>query len=148
MAVLKISETAGQSARKPRRERTHNEIYDLLERNKRDILSALSIAEEAKCMAEDAVHRTDLHAGVVQRVETKLSDLVAVMGIDVENGAGGRARTGLIGTMHRLEAMVETKFKLWDGWTNRVIGAGLVALPLLAAIWWLVQDKLTLVLKH
>lgn len=126
--------------RRPVPQRSHEDIYDLVQK-------AASIAEEAKRHAADAVGRADLSHLVGQRVEKKLDALIKSVGEESEDGRGEKVGTGAIGRLMRLETNVGRRFALYDGWVKVVVGFTAAAAILLPAIWWLVSGHLEKVLK-
>ena len=119
--------------RKPRAARSHEEIYDL-------------VASSNK-KAADAVQRTDLMAGVVQRVESKLDDLLKIMGTEHEDERGEKVGTGVVGRLMRVEASVAKRFIQYDGWVKLVVGFTAAVAIFGPVLWWLTSDKLSIVLK-
>ena len=126
--------------RRPAPMRSHEDIYDLVQK-------AVSIAEEAKRHAADAVGRADLSHLVGQRVEKKLDALIKSVGEEGEDGRGEKVGTGAIGRLMRLETTVSKRFGIYDGWVREVVGFTAAAAILLPAIWWLVSGHLEKVLK-
>lgn len=113
--------------------RSHEEIYDLV--------------EKAVRLSTDAIGRADLSAVVVQRVEAKVDKVAKAVGEEHEDERGQRVGTGIIGKMMRLEVQVGTRFGVYDGWVKIVIGFSAAAAILLPAIWWLVSGHVEKVLK-
>lgn len=119
--------------RQPSPARSHEEIYDLV--------------AKATENAADARSRADMSHLVGQRVEKKLDDLIKAVGSESEDDRGVRIGTGVVGRLMRLETNVGKRFALYDGWTKLVIGFSACAAVLVPVVWWLVSDKLSIVLK-
>lgn len=113
--------------------RSHEEIYDLVKR--------------AEVTARDAVHRTNMLTEVVQRAEGKMDKILKALGDEGEDERGERVGTGIVGRLMRLERNVAKRFGLYDGWVKLGIGFTGAVLGLGPVIWWLVSDKLSIVLK-
>lgn len=117
---------------------------------------------------EDVVHRLDTQDGVInairgdvltqaqalQGVQTSLvqmsKDLTIIaqaIGEEKEDGAGNYLGTGLLGRTRRVERAQRSLRELYHRWI--AFGSGFVACGGVAsaAIWWLLSDKLALVLK-
>lgn len=119
--------------RKPVTLRSHEDIYDLVKR--------------AEAKAADAVHRTNMLTEVSQRIEKKLDEALKALGGEGEDERGERVGTGIVGRLMRLEGNVAKRFGLYDGWVKLAIGFTASAVFLGPVIWWLVADKLSIVLK-
>lgn len=113
--------------------RSHEDIYDAV--------------SEASRKADDAVHRTDLMAQTLQRVESKVDDVMKILGHGGEDEQGRPIGTGLVGTVMRLSKHVGDRFRLYDRWMALAIGGIAVGLPMAVAIWWLIQERVAEVLK-
>lgn len=88
-----------------------------------------------------------LNAMTLQRVEGKMDAILLLVGSEEEDGEGGFKGVGLLGRMRRVEESQNTllsKYKTWIAWGGGFITAGSA---MTAFIWWLVSDKLELVLK-
>ncbi len=97
--------------------------------------------------AADAVQRTDLMAGVVQRVESKLDDLLKIMGTEREDERGEKVGTGVVGRLMRVEASVAKRFSRYDGWVKLVVGFTAAVAIFGPVLWWLTSERLTILLK-
>lgn len=89
----------------------------------------------------------DIYTLAAQRVETKVDTLLLLMGEEKEDGKGGYTGVGLVGRVRRAEAGQEAlmaKYKAWIAWGTGFCTALTAAV---AIIWWLVADKLEIVLK-
>lgn len=129
MTVERLSD----APRKPRPQRSHEEIYDLLAVNSRK--------------SDDAVHRADMLTEVVQRVEKKLDDLLKSVGSESEDHRGEKIGTGVVGKVMRLEAAVAKRFGQYDGWVKIVVGFTACAAMLLPALWWLTGGRISGLLR-
>lgn len=88
-----------------------------------------------------------LNAMTLQRVEGKMDAILLLVGSEEEDGEGGFKGIGLLGRMRRVEDSQNTllqKYKTWIAWGGGFVTAGTA---MTAFIWWLVADKLELVLK-
>lgn len=113
--------------------RSHEDIYDLVKR--------------AEAKAADAVHRTNMLTEVIQRAEGKLDRVLKALGEEGEDERGERVGTGIVGRLMRLEGNVARRFGLYDGWVKLGLGFTAAVVGLGPVIWWLVSDKLSIVLK-
>lgn len=83
----------------------------------------------------------------LQRVEGKMDTILMLVGSEEEDGDGGYKGVGLLGRMRRVEESQNTllsKYKTWIAWGGGFCTAGV---SMTAFIWWLISDKLELVLK-
>lgn len=83
----------------------------------------------------------------LQRVEGKMDAILLLVGSEEEDGDGGFKGVGLLGRMRRVEESQTSllgKYKTWIAWGGGFVTAGSA---MTAFIWWLVADKLELVLK-
>jgi uncharacterized coiled-coil protein SlyX len=89
----------------------------------------------------------NLQTGAVQRVETLMKSLIEKMGDEEEDGQGGYVGTGVMGRLRRNEVQVSKLKELYHRWI--AFGAGFCAClgTALLVIWWLIGDKLDIVLK-
>lgn len=83
----------------------------------------------------------------VQRVETLLKGMVAVLGTEEEDGKGGYTGTGIVGRTRRNEADVRALKALYHRWI--AFGAGFCACLGGSAVlvWYVIGDKIAIVLK-
>lgn len=102
-----------------------------------DILAAVQ-----KCIAI-----VDLQAMTLQRVEGKVDDVRKCLGDEGEDERGHAIGTGVRGRLMRLETRVDKRFDTFDDWRNYAVGALAAGSLLIAALWWIVQDKVGQVLK-
>lgn len=96
---------------------------------------------------EGVLNNQSLNAMTLQRVEGKMDAILLLVGSEEEDGEGGFKGVGLLGRMRRVEESQNTllsKYKTWIAWGGGFITAGSA---MTAFIWWLVSDKLELVLK-
>jgi len=83
----------------------------------------------------------------MQRVEAKMDTILMLVGSEEEDGDGGYKGVGLLGRMRRVEDSQNnllSKYKTWIAWGGGFCTAGV---SMTAFIWWLISDKLELVLK-
>jgi hypothetical protein len=116
-------------------------------RSPMEMPSHRDILDSAEAQARDAVYRTDLLATTVQRVEKKLDELLKSVGSENEDEHGDRVGTGVVGRLMRLEHDVNTRFRLYDGWSKMAAGFGAAAVIFGSVIGWLVLDKLSHLLR-
>jgi hypothetical protein len=113
--------------------RSHEEIYELVEASNDKAQKALDCFEA-------------LHA-VCQRIEIELKRQGICLGSETEDDKGAKHGSGLVGRCMRLEATVSKRFKLYDAWSKTALGFGTCLILMAPVLWWLLQDKLALVLK-
>lgn len=91
--------------------------------------------------------RIDMFQGTMQRVETKVDRLSSTVGDEKEDGHGQVIATGLVGRQHRTEQKVKDMIITYRVWI--AFGTGFVVCGggMLAAFWWLIGDKVSMVLK-
>lgn len=89
----------------------------------------------------------DLFHTVVQRVETKMEKALGLLGEEKEDGLGNLVGTGMMGRLRRNENAVKdlrTAYKIWIAFgSGFIFSLGSTA----AIVWWLIGDKLGVVLK-
>ena len=96
---------------------------------------------------EGVVKNQGLNAMALQRIEGKMDSILLLVGSEEEDGDGGFKGVGLLGRMRRVEESQNTlmsKYKTWIAWGGGFCTAGV---SMTAFIWWLISDKLELVLK-
>lgn len=83
----------------------------------------------------------------VQRVEKSIADILTAVGMEKEDGQGGYSGTGLLGRARRTEIRQDKLERLYRQWI--AYGAGFVSCFTVIAgvVWWLIGDKIELVLK-
>lgn len=88
-----------------------------------------------------------LQAAALQRIENAIKNLGTLIGIEEEDGSGGYKGTGIVGRTRRNEAEVRALKALYHRWI--AFGAGFCASfgIFVAAVWWIVGDKIAIVLK-
>lgn len=107
-------------------ERSHDEIYALVEQSAKQ--------------AEQAWQAS-------AKIEEMLTDLKAAIGSESQDEYGQPVGTGIVGRLMRLERDVQRRFATWDGWVKTATGAAMAATLLGGVLWWLLGDRLALLLK-
>lgn len=102
-----------------------------------DILAAVRLLGES----------VNLQAMTLQRVETKVDDVRKCIGDEGEDERGAKVGTGIRGRLMRLEDRVDRRFDTFDDWRNYAVGALAAGSILIAAVWWIIQDKVGHLLK-
>lgn len=124
-----------RTTRKPRGEGfpTYRELLSTMDKQTHQII--------------DAIGRVDLMHATVQRVETALKGIQTTLGEEKEDGAGNMLGTGLVGRVRRNENSVAKLLGTYRLWI--AFGAGFVVCigTFTAVIWWLIGDKIGMVLK-
>ena len=122
-----MPETAQRRARAVNRpERSHDEIYALVEQSAKQ--------------AEQAWQAS-------AKIEEMLNHLTAAIGSESQDEYGKPVGTGVVGRLMRLERDVAHKFGRFDGWIKMLTGAGVALAVIGPALWWLMGDRLALLLK-
>jgi hypothetical protein len=96
---------------------------------------------------EGVIRNQELATQAMLRVESKMDAILLLVGAEEEDGDGGFKGVGLLGRMRRVEesqTSLLSKYKMWIAWGGGFLTCG-SAMTLF--IWWLVADKLELVLK-
>jgi len=99
-------------------------------------------------LATQAMRRAEeLATQAMQRVESKMDAILLLVGAEEEDGDGGFKGVGLLGRMRRVEesqTSLLSKYKMWIAWGGGFLTCGTA---MTVFIWWLISDKLELVLK-
>lgn len=93
------------------------------------------------------IRNQELATQAMQRVESKMDAILLLVGAEEEDGDGGFKGVGLLGRMRRVEesqTSLLSKYKTWIAWGGGFLTCG-SAMTLF--IWWLISDKLEVVLK-
>ena len=106
--------------------KTHDEIYSLI--------------EESSLKADQAVQAS-------AEIKSLLEHLTAAIGSESQDEYGQPIGTGIVGRLMRLERDVQRRFATWDGWVKTATGAAMAATLLGGVLWWLLGDRLGLLLK-
>ena len=106
--------------------KTHDEIYQLI--------------EQSASKAEQAWQAT-------AKIEEMLTGLTKAIGSESQDEYGKPIGTGIVGRLMRLERDVQRRFATLDGWTRTAAGVAMAAAVLGGVLWWLVGEKLALLLK-
>lgn len=106
--------------------KTHDEIYALVEHSSRQ--------------AEQAFQATS-------QIEQMLKDLAAAIGSESQDEYGKPVGTGIVGRLMRLERDVASRFGKYDGWVKMLTGAALAIGIVGPVVWWLIGDRLGMILK-
>lgn len=115
------------------RQRTREDIYDLVER--------------ASKSAEAALTRSDEHVATTVRLEGKIDLVVKALGSESLDEYGAKVGTGIAGRLMRLEIAHAKKSRLIDDWRKLAIGFAVAIVPAAYVIWWLVNTRLAAVLR-
>lgn len=91
----------------------------------------------------DIIHRQDMAALVMQRIETKLDALATTVGFTGHDEHGKLIGAGVAGDLARLKARVD----FYDRWRDRLAAFGSAIVVTGAVIWWLISDKVSGVLR-
>lgn len=98
-----------------------------------------------------AVHKCQHDIGVMimdmQGLKGQVQMLIRCLGEEGEDDHGVPVGTGLVGRHMRLAARVDKRFRSFDDWRNYAIGAIAAAGMMLAAIWWLIEQRVSQVLR-
>ena len=106
--------------------KTHDEIYALVEESSALSLQAIQSSAEIKGLLES---------------------LTAAIGTESQDEYGQPIGTGIVGRLMRLERDVQKRFATWDGWVKTATGAAMAATLLGGVLWWLLGDRLALLMK-
>ena len=106
--------------------KTHDEIYALV--------------EESSALSRQAIQSS-------AKIEEMLGSLTAAIGSESQDEYGDPVGTGIVGRLMRLERDVQRRFATWDGWVKTATGAAMAATLLGGVLWWLLGDRLALLLK-
>lgn len=91
--------------------------------------------------------RIDLTHGALQRVEALGNRIVVTLGEETEDGKGGYVGKGLLGRVGRNEIAVKRLRDAYGRWIAYGAGFFTCGGAMLIAIWWLVGDKIAIILK-
>ncbi|MCA3504781.1 MAG: hypothetical protein IOD05_16345 [Rhodobacter sp.] len=117
--------------------KTHDEIYQLI--------------EQSASKAEQAWQAT-------AKIEEMLTGLTKAIGSESQDEYGQPVGTGIVGRLMRLERDVQhrfvtlerdvaSRFGKYDGWVKMLTGAAVAIGIIGPVLWWLVGDRLALLLK-
>ena len=106
--------------------KTHDEIYALV--------------EESSALSRQAIQSS-------AEIKGLLESLTAAIGSESQDEYGQPIGTGIVGRLMRLERDVQRRFATWDGWVKTATGAAMAATLLGGVLWWLLGDRLALLLK-
>ncbi len=106
--------------------KTHDEIYALV--------------EESSALSRQAIQSS-------AEIKGLLESLTAAIGTESQDEYGQPIGTGIVGRLMRLERDVQRRFATWDGWVKTATGAAMAATLLGGVLWWLLGDRLALLLK-
>ena len=122
------------------RDRTHSEIYERVE-----------VVEQ---QGADTRREVDLQTMVLQGIQNDLKGvkdsvaaLVTCIGSEGVDQYGKPIGTGIVGRLMRFEGKTRAKLQLYDRWRLIGIGVGGTLMVLGPFLWWLLGDKLAVVLK-
>lgn len=106
--------------------KTHDEIYALV--------------EESSALSRQAIQSS-------AEIKGLLESLTAAIGTESQDEYGQPIGTGIVGRLMRLERDVQRRFATWDGWVKTATGAAMAATLLGGVLWWLLGDRLALLLR-
>lgn len=106
--------------------KTHDEIYALV--------------EESSALSRQAIQSS-------AEIKGLLESLTAAIGTESQDEYGKPVGTGIVGRLMRLERDVAHRFGKFDGWIKMLTGAGAALAVIGPVIWWLLGDRLGLLLK-
>ena len=106
--------------------KTHDEIYALV--------------AESSALSRQAIQSS-------AEIKGLLESLTAAIGTESQDEYGQPIGTGIVGRLMRLERDVQRRFATWDGWVKTATGAAMAATLLGGVLWWLLGDRLALLLK-
>ena len=106
--------------------KTHDEIYSLI--------------EESSLKADQAVQAS-------AEIKSLLEGLTAAIGSESHDEYGDPVGTGIVGRLMRLERDVAHRFGKFDGWIKMLTGAGAALAVVGPVLWWLLGDRLGVLLK-
>lgn len=109
-----------------------------------DLLKAIMAVDRK---SDHTAEQLLLHAGTMQRVESKLGEYLTKVGAEGMDEHGKAVGTGLAGRLMRLEDRVRARFRLYDDLRNFAIGFGMAASIFIGALWWVLGDKVGHLLK-
>lgn len=104
---------------------------------------AQALQSTQKQMQDDAKAWTARHTEMMAAING-IKDLI---GEEKEDGQGGLIGTGIVGRMRRAEKSIKDMLLQYKVWIAFGSGFMLCAGGFVAALWWLVGDKLAVVLK-
>jgi hypothetical protein len=107
-------------------ERSHDEIYALVEQSAKQAEQAWQASAQ---------------------IEAMLKHLTDAIGTESQDEYGKPVGTGIVGRLMRLERDVAHRFGKFDGWVKIATGAGMVLAFLAPVLWWLLGDRLGVLLK-
>lgn len=105
--------------------------------NEDDMWSAIQRIEN-RLAARDT--QDGINTGVIQRVEIAVLKLVKDIGEESEDAYGKKIGTGVLGRLMRLEMKAGSVTQKWQGMAMAAAVFGVAA-------WWLLEDKLSAVLR-
>lgn len=104
--------------------------------------------DELRNMFEGMAERMDSMNLKLNEHGFQFAGLLKVLGTEAEDGDGGVKATGLFGKVRRQGldlTKLKTDFRVWTAYGMGFMCAAAMALT---GFWWLVGDKLDLILKH
>ena len=107
-------------------ERSHDEIYALVEQSAKQAEQAWQASAQ---------------------IETMLKHLTDAIGSESQDEYGMPVGTGIVGRLMRLERDVAHRFGRFDGWIKMLTGGGIALGIVGPVLWWLMGDRLALLLK-
>lgn len=89
----------------------------------------------------------NLQAGALQRIENLALGIKSSIGTEEEDGLGGYKGTGIMGRTRRNEDEVKRLKNLYHKWIAFGTGFAACGGTALIAIWYVIGDKISIVLK-
>lgn len=87
------------------------------------------------------------HKSVTSAISGQVETLTKLVGEEKEDGAGNILSTGMIGRMRRNEGAVDKMTRTYRAWISFGSGFVMAGGALLIALWWLVGDRLAVLLR-
>ena len=113
-------------------------------RSIRMIFQRMSDHEEQMARVARVVDEVKETLGALQ---STAATMVTLLGEEKEDGQGNILSTGLLGRMRRIENTTENMVKKYERWIAFGSGFFLAASVLIAALWWVIGDRMSHLLR-